>query len=614
MGPANVRRRFVGRFCQAGLFCGGRATRIEAERSATDNSYSLWHYADATTLARGGERRLSATMRISSIPQIYRHVNRWREILAVLSKYGLAGWLSRLEIGFAKDLLKDRDGQALSSHSGETRIRLAMTELGPAFIKLGQILSTRADLVGPELAEELSLLQADAPADPPEQIRQRIEEELGRPIDEVFDSFDDEPLASASIGQVHAAQLKSGESVVVKVMHTDIERRVSVDLDVMSGLSQLAEKIPEFQNYRPQATFAEFRRMMRRELDFGRELRNMDEFEKAFSSEPTVCIPKPYPEYSTGRVLTMQRLDGVKLTDVDELDRRGVDRAEVARRGANLYLEMIFTLGVYHADPHPGNMLVLDDNVIGLLDFGMVGRIDDQLRDDFEGMMLALGSRDATHLTTLITRIGSTPPELDTASLSVDVTDFVTHYANQPVDQVSLSGALNEMTEIMRRYHIMLPARAAMLLKVIVMLEGTSRLLSPNFSLMEVMRPHQKRMLLRRLSPARQAKKMRRIFRELEYLAETLPRRVLDLVGQIESGRFDVHLDHRGLEPSVNRLVMGLLASALFLGSSLMISREVLAIWSVSVPGACGAFVSVAMGLRLFRAIAKSGHLDRRKK
>jgi len=553
-------------------------------------------------------------MRISSIPQIYRHVNRWREILAVLSKYGLAGWLSRLEIGFAKDLLKDRDGQALSSHSGETRIRLAMTELGPAFIKLGQILSTRADLVGPELAEELSLLQADAPADPPEQIRQRIEEELGRPIDEVFDSFDDEPLASASIGQVHAAQLKSGESVVVKVMHTDIERRVSVDLDVMSGLSQLAEKIPEFQNYRPQATFAEFRRMMRRELDFGRELRNMDEFEKAFSSEPTVCIPKPYPEYSTDRVLTMQRLDGVKLTDVDELDRRGVDRAEVARRGANLYLEMIFTLGVYHADPHPGNLLVLDDNVIGLLDFGMVGRIDDQLRDDFEGMMLALGSRDATHLTTLITRIGSTPPELDTASLSVDVTDFVTHYANQPVDQVSLSGALNEMTEIMRRYHIMLPARAAMLLKVIVMLEGTSRLLSPNFSLMEVMRPHQKRMLLRRLSPARQAKKMRRIYRELEYLAETLPRRVLDLVGQIESGRFDVHLDHRGLEPSVNRLVMGLLASALFLGSSLMISREVLAVWSVSVPGACGAFVSVAMGLRLFRAIAKSGHLDRRKK
>lgn len=564
-------------------------------------------------------------MKISSIPQIYRHVGRWGEILSVLSKYGLADWISRLGPGFAKDLLKAPGGTAIARHRWETRLRLALGELGPTFIKLGQVLSTRPDLIGVDLAEEFQHLQADVPGDPPEKVRATIESELGRPVEELFDEFEEQPIASASIGQVHRARLTTGELVAVKVQHADIERKIRVDLDILSGLAQLSERIPEFQNYSPRAIVSEFRRVLQRELDFRREERHMEEFARDFAGDRSIHIPRPYPDLSTSRVLVMELVEGIKLTETERLAAAGLDLAEVARRGANMYLEMIFGNSFYHADPHPGNVVLMDGNVIGLLDFGMVGRIDERLHEDIEEMLLALSNLDAEHLTAIITRVGAVPRELDRAALSVDVADFIAHYGGQSLESFDLSGALNEMTEMVRRYRISLPARIAMLIKVLVTLEGTSRLLNPQFSLLEVMRPYRKKMLLRRLSPRRQIRKMRRFYAQLEHMIEALPRGVVDIIEQVQSGKFDVHLDHRGLEPSVNRLVLGLLASALFLGSALLVSRDVppliqdlpLTGWipviqGVSVPGIVGVGVSIALGLRLWRAINKSGRLDRR--
>lgn len=554
------------------------------------------------------------SIKITTIPQLYRNLNRWREILSVLSKYGLADWISRLDLEFAKGFFRSPAGEILARHTHETRIRLALTELGPTFIKLGQILSTRPDLVGLDLAEELQHLQDNTPADPPEVVRELIQGELGQEVDEVFAEFEDYPIASASIGQVHRARLKSGEWVVVKVQHAGIERKMRVDLDILVGLAHLAERIPEFVNYRPRATVAEFQRTLLRELEFSREERHMQEFARVFENDPTVRIPRPFAELSTGRMLTMEHLEGVKLAEATRLLELGFDLQEVARRGAELYLEMIFAHGFYHADPHPGNILLLDGNVIGLLDFGMVGRIDEQLQEDFEEMLMAIGNQDAMLLTSIITRLGEVPPELDHASLSVDVADFVSHYTTQKLDEFDLTGALNELTDIIRRYHIMLPTRVAMLLKVLVMLEGTSRLLNPRFNLIEVMRPFQKRLVWRRLSPARQMRKWRRFYSELQHLMDVLPRGVIDIMQQVQSGKFDVHLDHRGLEPSVNRLVFGMITSALFLGSALLLSQRVPPVLQgLSLPGVIGCTVSIALGLRLFRAINKSGHLDRRK-
>lgn len=552
-------------------------------------------------------------MKITTIPNVYRNVNRWGEILTILSKYGLAGWVSRFDVPLVKGFLKNREGEKLAHLSRETRIRMAIEELGPTFIKLGQILSTRPDQVGMPLAHELQKLQTQVGCDDAKVVRTTIEAELEQPLETLFADFDSTPLASASIGQVHRAKLHTGEDVVVKVQHAGIRRRMEVDLDILAGLAQLAEKLPELQSYRPQATVAEFRRVVRRELDFAREARNLQQFERNFCRSRYVRIPKFYPDLSTGRVLTMEWLDGAKLCDPAVREIPKIDVRDVTRHGAEMYLEMIFHHGFYHGDPHPGNLVVLPNGTIGLLDFGMVARLDEQLREEIEDLLIAIVSQDSQQLTSLVMRLGSVPPGLDELALSVDLAEFVNHYANQPVEAFDLAGALTEMIEIVQRYRISLVPSLSMLIKVLVMLEGTARMLEPNFSLMELIQPYQKKMLRRRLSPARQFRKARRIYSEVEKLAEILPRRLRDILQQVESGKFDVHLDHRGLEPSVNRLVLGLLTSSLFLGSSLLISRDSWAIQGVSVPGTLGVMLCAFLGWRLLRAINKSGHLDQRK-
>src|SRR5262245_29305459 len=275
-------------------------------------------------------------MKISTIHNVYRNVNRWREILSVLSKYGLADWISRFDVNLVKGILKNRDGQALAHLSRETRIRLAIEELGPTFIKLGQILSTRPDQVGMPLAQELQKLQTSVACDAPDVVRETIETELGKPLDALFADFDTTPLASASIGQAHRAKLHSGDDVVVKVQHAGIRRRMDVDLDILTGLAQLAEKLPDFQAYRPQATVAEFRRIVRRECDFAREARNLQQFARNFERMPRVRIPKLYPKLSTGRVLTMEWLDGSKLCDPVVREMPSVDLKQITRHGAEM--------------------------------------------------------------------------------------------------------------------------------------------------------------------------------------------------------------------------------------------------------------------------------------
>ncbi len=563
---------------------------------------------------------------ISTIPQIYRNLKRWREILSVLSKYGLADWLSRVNLDFVKDQLKAPDGEALARLSHERRIRLALSELGPTFIKLGQLLSTRPDIVGVKLANELKQLQSDAPADPFDKIRKLVESELGQPLEGLFAEFSEEPIASASIGQVHRARMTNGDVVVVKVQHIGIEEVIRDDLDVLSGAAQLAERFDEFKPYKPIKLVGEMARSLRRELDFGREERNLQQFAAMFDKDPTVRVPKPFGELCTARVLTMESLDGVKVEDRDALLAGGFDLDELALRGASLYLKMIFQHGFYHADPHPGNLVMLPGNVIGLLDFGMVGRLGERLREDIEEMLLSIVNQDVVMLTMILKRVGSVPFDLDDGALGSDVADFVGQHATQSLDEFDLTGALNDMIEMIRRHQISLPTEVALLIKTLATLDGTAKLLSPKFSLIEVMQPLHRSMLLRRLSPMRQVRKMRRIYVELEQIAEVLPQRLMNILDQVQSGKFDIHLDHRRLGPSVNRLVIGMITSAIFVGSALMLSYDVppllfpvpegqpphvLGVANLSILGLGGVTLSILVGLRLLWAIRKSGNLDR---
>jgi ubiquinone biosynthesis protein len=564
-------------------------------------------------------------MKITAIPQLYRNLRRWQEILSVLRRYGLADWLSQLKFDFIRDWIKDDDGVPLSSYSREKRIRLALTELGPTFVKLGQVLSLRPDLIGPDLAGELANLQSNVPADSEAVVKALIATELKQPVEELFAEFHGDAIASASIGQVHRARLHDGTEVVVKVQHAGIENTVNEDLEIMAGLATLAEHIPEFAVWKPPVIVDQLSRSLRRELNFTRELQHLVVFQKQYGQFESIRIPTAYPTLSSERVLTMEFLNGVPVSSLAkrpgmESDQREKDRQELARTAADLYVEMIFIHGLYHADPHPGNILVLPGNKLGLLDFGMVGRIDDRLRETIEEMLLAVVSQDASMLTALIKRVGNSPPRLDESALSIDVADLVANYGSQPLDSFDLSGALNDVTDIMHRHQISLPPQTSLLIKMLVTLEGTLHQLSPKLSLIEVMQPFFRRMWLRRLSPKRQMRRINRIYVELESMLEKLPAQVSGIMQLIQEGRLDVHLAHKGLSPSTNRLVLGMLVSSVFMGSSLLLSFKVPPLlfsggwWGLrdlSLLGTIGYGFSLLAGLRLIRAIQLSGHLDR---
>ena len=295
-------------------------------------------------------------MKISSIPQLYRNLRRWQEIILILRRYGLADWLSQLRVDFIRDWIKDDQGVPLASYSRSTRIRMALTDLGPTFIKLGQVLSLRPDLIGPELADELTQLQSEVPADGPAQVRELVEKNLGRPISELYAEFDDVPIASASIGQVHRARLHDGTQVVVKVQHAGIEAKVNEDMEVMAGLAVLADRIPDLAAWKPQVLVEQLSRSLKRELNFSREQQNLQSFGKDLVKFKGVRIPRSFPELSSSRVLTMEYIEGIavnKLTDASVSDEQ---RQAIARLAAEVYVEMIFTNGAYHADPHPGNI------------------------------------------------------------------------------------------------------------------------------------------------------------------------------------------------------------------------------------------------------------------
>jgi ubiquinone biosynthesis protein len=513
-------------------------------------------------------------MKLAMLTRFDRHAHRLREIVTTLAKYGIADWLAGLDYDWLKNWLVSADGQKLGTLTTEARIRLVVTELGTTFIKLGQMLSTRYDLIGPALATELARLQDSTPPDPPDVVRAAIKAELGKNPEELFLEFDDRALASASIGQVHRARLAGGRQVVVKVRHVGIEERVNTDLELLQGLAELAQKhVSQLRSYQSVALARDFRRLLLRELDFTYERRNLEAFAANFADEEMIHFPKVYPELCSRRVLTMEFLEGIKGTDAEGLGNAGVDLSEFARRAANMYLDMIFRDGFYHADPHPGNYLLLPGGVVGVLDCGMVGRLDDQLREDMEGMLLAVIDRDAQGLTDLVIRLGSVPPGLDADALRAELTEFIAEYSGVALADFDLSGALTEMIDIVRRYQILLPSNGALLLKTLIMLEGISRQLNPDFSLAELIEPYYVKAMWRRYSPQRLLHKLQRTYRDWERFLDSLPRDLADILERTRKGTFQIKHEAQQLEDSVNRLMLGILAAVLFLGSTLLLTR-----------------------------------------
>jgi ubiquinone biosynthesis protein len=560
-------------------------------------------------------------MRISSLPRYYRNLKRWREIILILRKYGLADWLSRLPLDFIRDWIKDDQGIPLSSYSHEARIRMALTDLGPTFIKLGQVLSLRPDLVGSELATELRSLQSDVPADPIETVREVIESELKKPLEELFSSFEPTPIASASIGQAHLATLFDGTPVVVKVQHANIREKILEDLEVIGSLASLAEGIRDLAVWQPKSIIDQLSRQLKRELSFSQEQANLVMLSEALQNVDGLIIPRPFVSLSSPRVLTMEKVEGYSINDIHDHTRfPDLDQDSLARKVSEVYVAMIFAHGHYHADPHPGNILVQPDGTVGLLDFGMVGRIDEKLRSEIEEMLWAVAQKDSALLTSLVKRVGKAPANIDEAELSDDVSDLIAIYGNQPIEFIDLASALNDATDILHRHRIILPSQLGVLIKTLVTLQGTISQTSPRFSLLQVIEPMFRKLWWNRYSPRRQARRLRRLYVEMEGLVEKLPSQISSLMEIVQEGKLDVHLSHRGLSPSINRLVLGLLTSSLLLGSSILMASNVppllftgggpFGLRDLSLLGLLGFLFSFLVTFRIVLAINKSGHLD----
>jgi len=286
------------------------------------------------------------------------------------------------------------------------------------------------------------------------------------------------------------------------------------------------------------------------------------------------------------------------------------DLSEIAKRGANMFLQMIFRDGFYHADPHPGNLMVLPNSVIGLLDCGMVGRVDEELREQIEDLLMAAIDRDSKRLQECVVELGEVPNDFDRTMLQNDLVNFVDDYGSQSIDDFDLSGSLNGMIEIIRKHHILLPSKVSLLIKMLVMLEGTAHQLSPDFNLIELLEPYRVESIKRRLSPQRAWRKLQSAQRDWTRLAETFPSDVADIMNRIRRGSFNINLEHRKLDSITNRLVLGILTAALFVGSASLWSNDVPPkIGSVSLPGSIGCAVAVYLGFTLVRAIKKSGNL-----
>ncbi|BEH10917.1 MULTISPECIES: ABC1 kinase family protein [Geobacter] len=514
-----------------------------------------------------------------------RSLRRYRQIVRVLVKYGFEHALSLM--GLSRFVARGRrlfrkPEPELARLSPAERMRLALEELGPTFVKLGQILSTRPDVIPRSFVLEFARLQDQVPSFPFEDALDQIRRELGRDPEERFSFIDPEPLAAASIAQVHRARLVSGEEVVVKVRRPGVVEAVETDIDAMMGLAVLAERhLPRSDIYDPVGLVKEFARTIRREMDFAREGHTIERFAENFAGDPTLYFPTVHWDCTARGLLTMEFINGIKVSDTAALERAGMDRRLIARRGADAFLKMVLTHGFFHGDPHPGNVLILPDNVICLLDYGMVGRLDAQLKGYLTDILLAIVQRDVDEVISLLLYSGEIADTLDTRALKRDLTGLIDNYYETPLQEIEVGRVLLEFLEVITTYHIKFQPDLMLLAKALVAIEGMGRELDPAFDMVEHLRPFMKQAVRDRFSPRQLIREMDSNLLSYFTLARNLPRDLKELLNRINRNKFKIDLEHRGLDramrefdKSVNRLSSSLIIAALIVGSSIVMQTD----------------------------------------
>ena len=550
---------------------------------------------------------------------VVRDLPRLHDIASVMIRYGW-GDLVRL-LGIANML--ERAGRILHGNGSSeitqldapVRIRRALEELGPTFIKLGQLLATRVDMFPPQWIAEFEKLHNHVPAVAYDLLHPHLVKALGGEPTEIFAEFDPTPIAAASIAQVYRARLKDGTAVVVKICRPGIESIINADLRILDHVARLLEsEVPDSRRYDPIHIVAQFRRSLHRELDLAREARSMDQFARQFASDPTVKIPKVYWQYSNAEVNVQEELVGVIGVDTARLVEAGLDPVMLATRGSDIVLRMILEHGHFHADPHPGNVIFMPGNVIGMIDFGMVGVLTATRRNQIVDLLHAfIDKNEMALLQVLLDWTGDS--EVDEARLAYEVAELMLIYDDLQLKDINLASLLNDITSLLRDNNLVLPADLSLLFKALITLEGLGQQLNPNFHMIDQVTPFVEQIVHARYTPQAMFARGRKTLREALQVLDDLPRDLAKLLRQARRGRLKIdldlkRLDHFGhqLDRASNRITMGILTASLVVGSSIIMTvRGGPQLFGLPVFGLLGFLIAFVNSLWIIFSIWRSG-------
>ncbi|MDA8211523.1 MAG: AarF/ABC1/UbiB kinase family protein [Clostridia bacterium] len=531
-----------------------------------------------------------------------------------MTKHGLGQLVDFLQRGEAH-VFNRKKGDGKTVLSLAQRFRMALEELGPTFVKLGQLLSTRPDLLPPELILELERLQDRVQPLPFQQVKAVLEAELGVDYLEVFAYLEEEALGAASIGQVHRGKLSTGEEVVVKIQRPGIERVIGTDLEILFDAARLVQSRTKWGAfYRVVDMAEEFANSIKEEVDYTIEGRNADRFAGYFSGDPTVRFPKVFWEFSSPRVLTLEYVAGIKINNFTALKEQGHNLSNVAKNTANAIFRQIYIHGFFHADPHPGNLAVLEGESIFFMDFGQVGRLDEELRAKLVSLVLAVVRQDTRAIVEILLEVGKAHETVNKNKLHKDINRLMVKYYDLPLRQLKLGDVMREMLQMAFVYQIRVPAEITLLAKTLVTLEGLVKQLDPAVSIVDLAEPFGKVLLREKFSPHR----LKRFFinngYDLVALLLRLPRRLDNLVSQIERGQLKVQLEHQKYHQFVdkitqasNRLAVSIIVAAIIMGTSMLaLKTEKSILWRFPI-AEIGFIAAVIMGFWLLISILRSG-------
>jgi ubiquinone biosynthesis protein len=516
--------------------------------------------------------------------QTFRHLRRYQQIGRILTRYGFGHILTQLGIGRAitpgLEKLRFSSSEILRATPAE-RVRMVIQELGPTFIKLGQILSTRGDLLPADMIHELEKLQDTVPPTDFAPIQAQVEKELGQPLHEIFPTFDPAPVASASLGQVHFATLADGQEVAVKVFRPGVDKLIETDLDILLELAAQAEKHTDWGAYYDVVSLAqEFADTLRTEQNYEQEGHNMDRYRQIFAGETHVQIPKVYWDTTTRRVLTMERIQGIKITDVARLDAAGQDREVVARRNIDILLKAVLQEGFFHADPHAGNFMVLPHEVIALMDFGIMGQLDLVERRGLVQLFVGLFRQETDWVVEAMADLGIATRAADRRKLARDLDRLRLRYYGLDLEKIRARSFLEDLMGLARNNRLKMPSNLVLVFKAIAMLEGISMQLDPDINVFQEVEPYVRDALLELQSPVARLKEMAEQMAESAEALMLLPQQLQRILEQAEVGEGNLSMRLRGLdEPTkrvtsaANRLALAILAAAFVLGPALLIPQ-----------------------------------------